>query len=78
MKDMIIGTHIAVSWENCIPYTYGKYNGKLRNGKPCTIDVDWKTKAYDEDLNQVGTDQISCWYCSVNNICDIIKALEDN
>lgn len=72
----IIGTHIAVSWENTIPPIYGTYKGMMKNGKPCSIEVDWKIKAYDEELNQVGTDQIKFWLCDVNHIKTLIEVYE--
>ncbi len=69
----IIGTHIAVPWDYCTPYHYGEYKGKLKNGKECRIDVDWKIRAYTTDtLDQVGTDEILYWLCNVNHIKEII------
>ena len=69
----IIGTHIAVPWNTCTPYHYGEYKGRLKKGnRPCTIDVDWKIKVFNEHSEQVGTDEISYWLCNVNHIKEII------
>jgi hypothetical protein len=72
----IIGTHIAVPWDYCIPSFYRIYKGKLKDGRDCTIDVDWKIKAFSLDGKQVGTDQISYWLCSVEHIKSLIDAFE--
>ena len=68
----IIGTHIAVPWDYCIPSFYGLYKGKLKDGNECTIDVDWKIKAFTSDGRQAGTDEILYWLCNVNHIKEII------
>lgn len=72
----IIGTHIAIPWDSCQPYYYGKYEGQLKNGQGCIIDVDWKTKAYNLDNEQVGTDQIAYWLCSFEHVKSIMSAIE--
>jgi hypothetical protein len=74
----IIGTHIAIPWDYCKPFCYGKYDGKLKKGnRPCTIDVDWKIKVFNELNEQVGTDEISYWLCDSNHVRSIIDSLED-
>jgi hypothetical protein len=75
IKMQILGSHIAVSWDYCTPYVYGVYSGLLKNGKVCTIDVDWKIKVKDLDGNMAGTDEIQYWLCSASHIKDLIDAL---
>ena len=74
----IIGTHVAIPWDSCIPPFYGEYKGRLKDGRDCNIDVDWKITAYpiDRDSPQVGTDQIAYWLCSYANIKALIEAFE--
>lgn len=77
---------IEVSWDECIPFFYGQYEGTLKSGKPCIIDVDWKIKVYKakgENLlfktdEQVGTDQIRSWFCTTENVKSMIKQLQDH
>ena len=74
----IIGTQLAVPWDCCIPFYYGEYKGKLKNGKECIIDLDWKIRAYTADtLDQVGTDEILYWLCDVNHVKTLIDAFEN-
>lgn len=72
----IIGTHIAIPWDSIIPPFYGLYKGKLKDGRDCTIDVDWKIKAYTIDNKQVGTDQIKYWLCSYEHVKTLIERFE--
>ncbi len=72
-----VGTHIQISWDYCPPFHYGTYKGRLKNGnRPCTIDVDFKTKVFNEHSEQVGTDQIAYWLCDINHITALIKELK--
>jgi hypothetical protein len=77
MYETCIGTHIAIPWDSCIPSFYGTYNGKLKDGRICTIHVDWKIKAYTPIGEPIGTDQISYWLCDVNHVKSLIDAFEN-
>jgi hypothetical protein len=75
----IIGTHIAISWDFCKPFHYGTYKGRLKNGnRPCTIDIDWKIKVFNENNDQVGSDEIAYWLCDANHIMNFINYIESS
>lgn len=73
---MITTQTIQIDWNECKPFFYGWYQGKLKTGETCAIDVDWKIKAYKSSGEQVGTDEIQCWCCNADQIKSIIKHLE--
>jgi hypothetical protein len=76
MNTEIIGTHIAISWYTLKPFHYGTYKGRLKKGyRPCTIDVDWKIKVFNEHSEQVGTDEVAYWLCDVNHILALANQL---
>ena len=70
----ILGTHLAISWDYAQPYFYGKYDGKLKDGRECKIEIDWNAKAFTLEGEQVGTDQIKYWLCDSTHA----KSLLDN
>jgi len=72
----IIGTHLLIAWSYIQPFHYGTYKGRLKKGnRPCTIDVDWKIKVFNEHSEQVGTDEISYWLCDVGHIKGLLEEL---
>lgn len=76
--DKIIGTHLAVSWDCCKPFMYGLYEGKLLDGTECNIDVDYYTRVYKPNGEQVGTDQIRYWYCDVIDLKSILDNMGES
>jgi hypothetical protein len=74
----LIGTHIAIPWDSCIPFFYGTYEGKLKNGKSCKIDADSKIIVHDEDGKWCGTDEISYWLCEFRHVKSLIENLEQH
>lgn len=67
---------LEVPWDFCIPYYYGEYEGILKDGSPCRIDVDWKIRAFNAQKEQVGTDQIRSWFATPQTIKSLTDELE--
>lgn len=73
----ILGTHIPIMWDSCVPFFYGNYEGKLKDGRDCKIDVDWKIQVFVCDtLEQVGTDEVRYWLCDAGHINSMLQQLE--
>lgn len=78
VKMEFVGTHIPISWSYAQPFHYGTYKGTLKNGnRPCTIDVDWKIKVFNEHSEQVGTDEIAYWLCDANHVKAFLDELDN-
>jgi hypothetical protein len=72
----IIGTHIAISWDYCNPFHYGTYKGKLKDGRECKIEVDWKTVVHTLNDEWVGTDEIAYWLCDSGTVKSLLEDLD--
>jgi hypothetical protein len=73
-------SNLAIPWSECKPFYHGVYEGILKNGNYCQIDVDNKIKVFINykygEVRQVGSDEVEYWLCPAHYVISITNQLE--
>jgi hypothetical protein len=68
-------SNLSIPWSECKPFYYGIYEGILKNGEYCQIDIDSKTTVTSNGI-QVGSDEVEYWLCPAHYVISMTKQLD--